>query len=65
MYPKFYDHVKQFGYGMIIFPKVVKELKGHYFLIKDDELDDTDLTHLNDMPASTGRFQIGFRLPFE
>jgi len=30
-YPEFMKHIKEFGYGMIAFPSVVKQLKGTYF----------------------------------
>ena len=31
-YSKFFQHVKEFGYGMLVFPSVVKQLKGNYFI---------------------------------
>jgi hypothetical protein len=31
-YDVFYNHIKEFGYGMIVFPSIVKQLKGNYFI---------------------------------
>ena len=31
-YDSLYKHIKEFGYGMLIFPSVVKQLNGHYFI---------------------------------
>ena len=35
-YDGLYKHIKEFGYGMLIFPSVVKQLGGHYFIQKDN-----------------------------
>ena len=34
-YQKFLDYIKEFGYGMIIFPSVVNQLHGDYFIFTD------------------------------
>lgn len=57
MYPKFYQHVKQFGYGMIVFPKLVRELKGNYFLVRNVIIDESDGTNIIDKKSEvTGKF---------
>lgn len=52
---------------MIIFPKLVRELKGEYFFVREAIIDENDGTHQIDLnnSNSTGKFQIGFKLPFE
>jgi len=49
-YSQFFTLIKDFGFGIIIFPSVVKKLKGSYFIKKFE--------------GAVPRVEIGFKMPF-
>jgi hypothetical protein len=50
-YQRFFSLIKNFGYGIVIFPTIVKQLKGSYFF-----------QHKTD---ASMEFKIGFKIPFQ
>jgi hypothetical protein len=55
-------HIKEFGYGMIAFPSVVKQLKGTYFFANGEEDDNGSISNNT---LSKDKIKIGFKCPFE
>lgn len=35
----FMDHINEFGIGMLVFPSIVKQLNGEYFMVNNDNDD--------------------------
>ena len=64
-YDGLYKHIKEFGYGMLIFPSVVKQLGGHYFIQKDNISIDQGSNTANVSNFALDKVKIGFRVPFE
>lgn len=52
------SHVKEFGMGMLVFPDVVKQLLGNYFI-------STDIRENKDDTLEEGKIKIGFKIPLE
>ena len=48
---------------MIVFPTIVKQLKGTFFLQSDYAIDDLDQSQTN--PLQQPKVRIGCKLPFE
>jgi hypothetical protein len=50
---------------MLIFPSVVKQLNGHYFIQKDNISMDQGSSTANVSNIALDKVKIGFRVPFE
>jgi hypothetical protein len=57
-------HIRDFGYGMIAFPSVVKQLKGSYFLVTG-VAGENDNMSMSNGTRTKDKLKIGFKLPFE
>lgn len=60
-YKQFFDHVKDFGFGMIVLPSLVKQLKGAYFI----ETFTPNEASSDGQSSKKVQLRIGFKLPFE
>jgi hypothetical protein len=63
-YSEFLKHIKDFGFSMIAFPSVVKQLKGSYFLVTGVAGENDNATNSNGTRIKD-KLKIGFKLPFE
>jgi hypothetical protein len=50
---------------MVVFPSVVKQLKGSYFLETGSGLDDNSQENKSQIAVPTGKLKVGFKIPFE
>jgi len=58
-YPKFFNLIRSFGFGIILLPTLAKQLGGSSFIEHILELDK------NKLEGETKNYRIGFSLPFE